>query len=182
MLVALLLVGPVALSRPSAAADSATVSLGEIPAAAPSASTAAKGTVTGLPLPRFVSLRSGTVNLRTGPGSRYPVDWVLVYRHMPIEIIAEFDTWRKIRDWQGTVGWVHQSMVSGNRWVIIREGRQPLRRNAEDRAPVMARVGEKVIGRLKSCRGQWCEIDFSGFTGWMRRNQVWGVYPGEKVN
>lgn len=67
----------------------------------------AKGPKTGLPLPRFVSLRSGEVNLRTGPGARYPVEWVLVYRHMPVEIIAEFDTWRKIRDWQGTVGWVH---------------------------------------------------------------------------
>tara|TARA_R110000787_G_scaffold25998_17_gene72828 strand:- start:1001 stop:1603 length:603 start_codon:yes stop_codon:yes gene_type:complete len=142
----------------------------------------AKGPKTGLPLPRFVSLRAGEVNLRTGPGARYPVEWVLVYRHMPVEIIAEFDTWRKIRDWQGTVGWVHQSMISGNRWVIVREGRQPLRRAGEKDAPIIARIEQKVIGRLKECREQWCEIDFSGFTGWMRRNQVWGVYPGEKVD
>ena len=142
----------------------------------------AKGPKTGLPLPRFVSLRAGEVNLRTGPGARYPVEWVLVYRHMPVEIIAEFDTWRKIRDWQGTVGWVHQSMISGNRWVIVREGRQPLRRAGEKDAPIIARIEQKVIGRLKECREQWCEIDFSGFTGWMRRNQVWGVYPGETVD
>ena len=142
---------------------------------------AGKGPKTGLPLPRFVSLRAGEVNLRTGPGSRYPVEWVLVYRHMPVEIIAEFDTWRKIRDWQGTVGWVHQSMISGNRWVIVREGRQPLRRAGDKEAPIIARIEQKVIGRLKECHGQWCEIDFSGFSGWMRRNQIWGVYPGEKV-
>lgn len=153
----------------------------EEPANQQLAQAAGKGPKTGLPLPRFVSLRAGEVNLRTGPGARYPVEWVLVYRHMPVEIIAEFDTWRKIRDWQGTVGWVHQSMISGNRWVIVREGRQPLRRSGEKDAPIIARIEQKVIGRLKECRTQWCEIDFSGFTGWMRRNQIWGVYPGEKV-
>ena len=179
MLLPMMLGGVIALSIPPAsAADSATVKLGAKPAVS---QPAGKGAKTGLPLPRFVSLRSGKVNLRTGPGARYPVEWVLVYRHMPIEIIAEFDTWRKIRDWQGAVGWVHQSMVSGKRWVMVRKGREPLRRSASKEAPVTARIGEKVIGRLKSCRDQWCEIDFSGFTGWMRRDQVWGVYPREKV-
>jgi SH3-like domain-containing protein len=174
ILLPILLGGFVALSiSPASAVDSATVKLGAKPAV--------KGPKTGLPLPRFVSLRSDKVNLRTGPGSRYPVEWVLIYRHMPIEIIAEFDTWRKIRDWQGTVGWIHQSMLSGNRWVMVRKGREPLRRSGKDQAPITARIGEKVIGRLKSCREQWCEIDFSGFTGWMRRDQVWGVYPREKV-
>jgi SH3-like domain-containing protein len=143
---------------------------------------AGKGGVTGLPLPRFVSLRSGKVNLRTGPGSRYPVEWVLVYRHMPVEIIAEFDTWRKVRDWQGTVGWIHQSMISGRRWAIVREGRQPLRRAADAEARIVARIERKVIGQIEQCREGWCEIDFSGFKGWVRDKQVWGVYPGEKVD
>jgi SH3-like domain-containing protein len=179
MLLPMMLGGVIALSIPPAsAADSATVKLGAKPAVS---QPAGKGAKTGLPLPRFVSLRSGKVNLRTGPGARYPVEWVLVYRHMPIEIIAEFDTWRKIRDWQGAVGWVHQSMVSGNRWVMVRKGRQPLRRAGKDQAPITARIDEKVIGRLKLCRDLWCKIDFSGFTGWMRRDQFWGVYPREKV-
>ena len=70
---------------------------------------------TGLPVPRFVSLRSAEVNVRTGPGTRYPVEWVFVKRDIPVEITAEFDTWRRIRDWEGTEGWVHQSMLSGKR-------------------------------------------------------------------
>ncbi len=160
-----------------AQSKSVTVPLGAAARPAPG-----KGTVTGLPLPRFVSLRSDRVNMRTGPGSRYPVEWVLIYRHMPVEIIAEFETWRKVRDWLGTVGWVHQSMISGQRWAIVREGRQPLRRAAESDARIVARIERKVIGRVRQCRDGWCEIDFSGFEGWMRASRIWGVYPGEKVD
>ena len=85
--------------------------------AAPALEAAIKGT--GLPLPRYVSLRAGEVNLRTGPGVQYPVDWVYLRQNLPMEIIAEYGTWRKVRDWQGTQGWVHQSMVSGLRTLII---------------------------------------------------------------
>ncbi len=84
-------------------------------------------------LPRFASLRAGEVNVRTGPGVRYPVEWVFVYRHMPIEIVAEFDTWRKVRDWQGTEGWVHLSMLSGRRTAIVTTGRR-WRRISTDRS------------------------------------------------
>ncbi|NKB20447.1 MAG: SH3 domain-containing protein [Alphaproteobacteria bacterium] len=136
---------------------------------------------TGLPLPRFVSLRASEVNMRTGPGIRYPIEWKLMYRHMPVEIVAEFENWRKIREWQGGVGWVHKSMLSGQRWVIIRKGKQTLRRNAKPDARAIARIEKKVIGKLKKCDASWCKIDFSGYSGWMRHNQVWGVYPGETV-
>src|ERR1700745_1267941 len=74
----------------------------------------------GLPVPRFVTLRSDQVNVRTGPGERYPIEWVFTRKGMPVEILAEFDVWRKIRDWQGTEGWVHQRMVTGNRAVIVK--------------------------------------------------------------
>src|SRR5262245_57081238 len=93
----------------------------------PPASAATLGSETKLPIPRFVSLRSGEVNLRTGPGTNYPVDWVFVRRGMPVEIIAEFDVWRKIRDWQGTVGWVHQSMLDGRRTARITGADRELR-------------------------------------------------------
>jgi SH3-like domain-containing protein len=136
---------------------------------------------TGLPLPRFASLRSGEVNVRTGPGSRYPVEWVFVYRHMPVEIVAEFDTWRKIRDWQGTEGWVHQSMLFGRRMVIVRDGTRPLRRDPDPAAPAIARVEKKVLGRILSCAGGWCRLEVSGFTGWMQRGDVWGVYKNEEI-
>ena len=75
-----------------------------------------------LPVPRFVSFRAGKINLRSGPGMNFPIEWVYQRRHMPVEVIAEYDTWRKIRDWQGTVGWVHQSMLDGSRYALITGG------------------------------------------------------------
>src|SRR6202048_2611436 len=73
----------------------------------------------GLPVPRFVSLHADRVNLRTGPGDRYPIDWVFTRKDMPVEIIAQFEHWRQIRDWEGTKGWVHQRMLAGKRDVIV---------------------------------------------------------------
>lgn len=126
-------------------------------------------------LPRFGSLRAEEVNLRTGPGRRYPVDWVFVRRNLPIEIIAEFDNWRKVRDWQGTEGWVHKSMLSSRRSIIVTGGAQPMRRRAAPDAPPIAHVEERVLGRLLECENQWCRVEIRGIRGWMRRNQFWGA-------
>lgn len=139
------------------------------------------GSETKLPVPRFVSLRSGEVNLRTGPGTNYPVDWVFVRRGMPVEVVAEFDVWRKIRDWQGTVGWVHQSMLDGRRTVRITGADRELRRQPAEDAAVVARVAPGVIGRLLECEASWCELDAEGYRGWLKRDEFWGVYPDEKV-
>ena len=119
--------------------------------------------------------------MRTGPGSRYPILWKLVYRHMPVEIIAEFKNWRKIREWEGDIGWVHKSMLKGQRWAIVQKGKQILRRRAQRKAPAIALVERKAIGKIEKCSSTWCQITFSGLTGWMRHNQIWGVYPGENV-
>ena len=131
-------------------------------------------------LPRFASLRASEVNLRTGPGVRYPIDWVYVRRYLPIEIVAEFDAWRKIRDWRGTVGWVHKSMLSGRRTVMVVGGTQKLRRDSEPQAPEIARVEENVIGRLLRCAKIWCRIEFKGKRGWLRRDKLWGIGAGDK--
>ncbi len=149
-------------------------------AAALSVATAAGWAAEGAKLPRFASLRAGEVNVRTGPGVRYPVDWVFVSRRMPVEIIAEFDTWRKVRDWEGTVGWVHQSMLSGRRSVIVVGGPRALRRRAADSAAVIAQVEERVVGRLSSCEAGWCRAEFGGHRGWIRRAGIWGVYRDER--
>src|SRR5271165_7115035 len=85
----------------------------------------------GLPLPRFVSLRSDEVNLRTGPGARYPVDWIYTRRDLPVEVIAEFEAWRKIRDWQGAEGWVHQSMLAARRMIVVTGQQRRLRADAD---------------------------------------------------
>ena len=136
----------------------------------------------GLPLPRFATLRSDEVNVRTGPGVRYPIEWVFVYRNMPVEIISEFNTWRKIRDWQGAVGWVHQSMLSSQRNIIVADGVQPMRRVADTGAEVVARLHKKVLGKLLQCRKLWCQIEVSSIRGWMTRKQFWGAYPSEKID
>lgn len=137
---------------------------------------------TGLPLPRFASLRANKVHLRTGPGVRYPVDWIFVQRNMPVEIVAEFENWRKVRDWQGTEGWVHRTMLSGKRTAVIKGGIQPLRREPASSATLTARVMEKVVARILECEGDWCRVEIGKKRGWMRRTHIWGVYRNEKLN
>lgn len=137
---------------------------------------------TGLPLPRFASLRASEVYMRTGPGVRYPVEWIYLFRSMPVEIVAEFDNWRKVRDWQGSEGWVHSSMLSGARTALVTGGIQPLRRDPTPDASLVARVEEKVLGRVLECDGAWCRMDISGKKGWMQRSHIWGVYLQEKIN
>ncbi|CAK0747157.1 hypothetical protein WCLP8_1780016 [uncultured Gammaproteobacteria bacterium] len=136
---------------------------------------------TGLPVPRYVSLRSGEVNVRTGPGMSYPVEWVFLKREMPVEITAEFDTWRRIRDVEGSEGWVHQSMLSGRRSVLVRGEVRTLRREPRPDAVAVARVEPGVIGMLARCRAEWCEVDLGGYRGWLLRAQVWGIYSNEKM-
>ena len=134
---------------------------------------------TGLPLPRFVSLRAAKVNLRTGPGIRYPIDWVYQRRGLPVEVISEFDTWRRVRDHEGTVGWVHQSMLRGTRTVLLRDRLRVLRYEPEDGAPAVARLEPGVIAELDRCKGAWCRIEVEGLQGWIRRSEVYGLRPEE---
>ena len=144
-------------------------------------STAAEGT--GLPLPRFVSLHAGQANLRTGPGLQYPVEWVYQRRHLPLEIVAEHRTWRKIRDWQGTQGWLHQNMLDGSRTIIINGSVRTLRQSADADADSLARVEPGVVGKLINCPdgSSWCQVEVEGFKGWLRKVEFWGVYPTEVV-
>ncbi len=133
----------------------------------------------GASLPRFASLRAGEVNVRTGPGVRYPVEWVFVRRNMPVEITAEFDTWRKVRDWQGTEGWIHRSMLSGRRTAIVTTGRRAMRDEPERQSAIVAEVDERVVGKLLACKPMWCRVEIAGLRGWIRRAVIWGVYDGE---
>ncbi|MEQ9334762.1 SH3 domain-containing protein [Thalassobaculum sp.] len=137
------------------------------------------GTETGLPIPRYVTLRAREVNVRAGPGVRYPIDWVYQRPNLPVEVIAEFDTWRKIRDPDGTEGWVHQSMLSGRRTVVVIGGEHLLRRTPDPAAAPVARLEAGVIGWLDGCRRDWCEIDVGGLDGWIQRAHIWGVRADE---
>jgi SH3-like domain-containing protein len=141
---------------------------------------AGQGT-SGLPLPRFVSLRASEVNLRTGPGVQYPVEWVYVRKDLPVEVIAEFETWRKIRDWEGTQGWVHQSMLSGKRTVIIQGDVRLLRQKDDAKSKLVARLEPGVVARLMDCPNGngWCQIEADGYQGWLRHVDFWGAYKNE---
>src|SRR5262245_17296671 len=134
-----------------------------------------------LPVPRYVSLRADEVRLRAGPNVSYPIEWVLRRRHLPVEIIAEFELWRRVRDPQGAEGWVHQSLLSGRRYVVTTGETRTLRRRPEPDAPPVARVEAGVVGELIECQGAWCRVDAGGFRGWLRRTEVWGVYPNEVI-
>ena len=134
-------------------------------------------------MPRFVSLRAAVVNLRTGPGVRYPVEWVFKRRRLPVEVIAEFETWRKVRDWEGTEGWVHRSMLTGRRSAVVTGAVRGLRREPSEDAGVVARAEPGVVGDLNRCRrGEpWCRVRIDGHEGWLRRDEFWGAYPDETV-
>lgn len=132
-----------------------------------------------LPLPRFASLRSNKVNSHVGPGNNYPIEWTFERQGMPIEIINEFDTWRQIKDPQGTQVWVHKSLLSGRRNAMVQEKRRKLLKAPEKDAAVVAYVEPGVIGKLVECKKNWCYIQVKGYGGWLPRKFLWGVYPHE---
>ena len=137
------------------------------------------------PVPRFVTLRANVVNLRTGPGNRYPIEFVYHRKGYPLEVVAEFDQWRKVRDWQGTEGWVHQRMVTGARSVVIQGTQRVLRKDADASAAPVAKLDPGVIAHLLECHDAWCRIEIangaSDVKGWLGRGDIWGVLPGEVV-
>jgi SH3-like domain-containing protein len=160
--------------------------------AAPSAAQGAATTVgptgsTGLPLPRFVSLKSAKVNSRIGPGSTYPVEWLYLKAGLPMEIIQEFDNWRRVRDADGAEGWINQSLLSGRRTAIVapwqngKEATFDLLAQPSREARKVAAVEPGAIGSIRMCNGDWCQMTFEGHTGWISQTLVWGAYPGEAI-
>jgi len=137
---------------------------------------------TGPRLPRFVSLHADKINLRTGPGRQYPIEWVLTRKDMPVQVIAEFEHWRRIRDWDGTVGWVQEHMLTGKRTVVVGKGAaRPLYQLPDPGSAVLARAEPGVVARLAECRGAWCRVETDDVAGWIKRSDLWGVFPDETV-
>ena len=144
------------------------------------------GSVSGLPVPRFVSLKSDRVNVRSGPNKDQEVRWVYTRAGMPVEVTAEFENWRRIRDWEGAEGWVYHSLLAGKRSAVVvpslKDDLVPLYASTNVESAVVARLQSGVLGQLKSCNGQWCEFSGKGFSGWIRQERLWGAYPNEKVD
>jgi SH3-like domain-containing protein len=150
------------------------------------------GRATGLPVPRFVSLKTDRVNLREGPSKDHRTSWVFQRAGLPVEIVAEFETWRRIRDSEGTEGWVLHSLLSGRRtalvtpWVKGDSAPLPLYDRADERGDIVARLQPGVIANVRQCGGAWCRIvvvnpKTGDFTGFIRQDRLWGVYPNETV-
>lgn len=144
---------------------------------------AAKGSATGLPIPRFISLLTDDVNMRVGPGFQYPIEWVYKRRGLPVEVEREFDVWRLVLAPDGGRGWVHESTVSGTRTFIVTGGDRILRRQPDDKAPALAVLRMGVIGTIRRCKAgdPWCEVSVDGRSGFLRRADFWGTFSGEAV-
>ena len=143
------------------------------------------GNVTGLPVPRFVSLKSERVNVRGGPNKDQDVRWVYTRAGMPVEITAEFENWRRIRDWEGSEGWVYHSLLSGKRTAVVvpkqKEELVPLYEAADIESAVVAKLQAGVLINLKSCTGAWCRVAGKNFEGFIPQERLFGAYPNEKV-
>lgn len=166
---------PVPHPAPAAAPTPAPV---EPPPAEP-----AKGSNTGLPLPRFAALRSDDVNFRSGPGTRYPIEWVYKRRDLPVQIEREFEIWRLVQDPFGNKGWVNQATLTGRRMAVVAGSERVLRQAAGDTAGPVASLKPGVILRLRTCEAnsEWCQAQIVDYRGYIRRSEIWGLLPGEVI-
>lgn len=155
--------------------------LGLIIAAAPAAADDRAVGPSGQPLPRFVSLKASEVRMRSGPGTGYPIEWVYRRAGLPVEIVAEYDHWRRVRDHEGDEGWVHRSLLDGRRTGLVIGGLRELRAAASAAAAVVARAEPGVVLDLETCADGWCRVSGEGVTGWLPDTALYGLLPGERV-
>ena len=136
----------------------------------------------GLPVPRFVTLKSDEVNMRVGPGREFPLAWVYKREGLPLKVIAEFDVWRKVSDPDGATGWIHGPLLSLKRMAMLNERVTKIYRQPVDSAEVIA-VGERgVLMELQICNPEWCRLANSALRGWVKRDQIWGLLENEVLD
>lgn len=142
----------------------------------------------GLPLPRFVSLKAKRVNMRVGPGRDYKVEWLYTKRGLPLEILQEYGNWRKIRDSEGSEGWILQSLLSGQRTALVTPWKKDdpsklisLKSEPSAQADEIAKLEPGVLARIENCMNGWCELKAQKIRGYAEQNQLWGVYPDETL-
>ncbi len=146
---------------------------------------AADSSESGLELPRMVSLRSDLINGRSGPDTKYPIEWIYKQKGMPVEIINEFGLWRQIKDWEGSECWVHKSMLTGRRFVKVTNlGENNIYNSDDYGSKVIAKVEDGVVGEVKECKkgNNFCLIKFGTIEGWVPKNILFGIYKDENIN
>ena len=152
------------------------------------ANKAAAGTSgkTALPIPRFVSLKADKVNVRKGPSTDQDIVWVFSRAGLPVEIIAESDNWRRVRDSEGADGWVFHSMLSARRTALVAPWTKggenvPLYSSKSTGSHPVASLQAGVLGNILSCDGEWCNLSVDDYSGYVQQDKLWGVYRGEEV-
>jgi len=141
-----------------------------------------RGPVTNLPMPRYVSLKANEANVRRGPSLSHRIDWVFQRKGMPLQVIAEYGHWRRVIDRDGQGGWVHYTMLSGARTVIVEQDTLTLRHRANTQSRETAELERGVIARLRECGDGWCEVTAGGYRGWAPQAVFWGIADGEAIN
>jgi SH3-like domain-containing protein len=151
----------------------------------PAAAQETTGSVSGLPIPRFVSLKPSDTPMREGPTKDHRIKWVFKKEGVPVEIIAEFENWRRVRDSEGDDGWVYHARLSGRRTAQVnpklKDQSVSIHARDSESAQVVAKLQPGVIGNVEQCNGRWCRISGEGFDGWTQQERLWGVYPGERI-
>ena len=151
----------------------ATAQAGGASATAP----AIRQTPSGLPVPRYVSLKYAVVNARAGPGDDYPLKWVYHAKNLPLQVVAETEDWRRVCDSQGSLSWIHRRTASDTHRTVLRADAQdlPLYARPSSTAAQTAELRAHAIADLKTCKGDWCKLAVGHVQGWAPADQVWGA-------
>jgi len=141
------------------------------------------GSSTGWKLPRFVSLKSDEVNLRVGPGIKYPIVVKYTVKNLPVEIIEENNDWRKIKDIEGNEGWILEALLQGDKFGIINQSyNESAKIYSHPRGNIIGKIGKNNVVKVNSCLSDWCKIKYAKYSGWINKENLWGVYENEKFN
>lgn len=185
-----LVIFPAVISTALANADDEVTDTGETVAVAANATAEAVtpeeavvkpevGSVTRLPIPRYVSMKANKANVRRGPSVTHRIDWVFMRRNMPLQVTAEFGHWRRVVDQEGVGGWIHYSLISGVRTVLIQKDLLDLHVRPNEKSPVSAQLEVGVVAKLNQCVPDWCRVAVAGYKGWAPKSALWGVDTDE---
>ena len=169
-----------ATAAPTATAPAAPAPLK--PAAQPAPDKSCPEGKSNLPVPRFVSIKSGRAHLRAGPDDqRYPISWVYIRKGLPVEIVGEYCIWRQVRDPDGATGWFNKQLLQSDRTAVVQGGIRPLYTAPDLQSRIAWRIEPGAIVALTLCEGLWCRVSKDGKSGYILRSQIWGTYPNEAI-
>ncbi|WP_047264684.1 SH3 domain-containing protein [Candidatus Liberibacter africanus] len=138
-------------------------------------------------IPRFVTIKANRANSRIGPGMMYSVVCTYLTRGLPVEVLKEYENWRQIRDFDGTVGWINKSLLSNKRSAIVSPWDRKTKnliyvniyKNPDIQSLIVAQVEPGVLLTIRECSGEWCFGHNSDIEGWIKQQKIWGTYPSE---